>query len=77
MVYIVYMRNENNNETKGTKMAKTENNQTAQEVNEVFDALTGESYYGQNMRMNMYNLTDEEMAVLRNFAELCRMKRHG
>ena len=74
------MRNEENNknetQTKGTGMATgTKIERTAQEVNETFDALTGESYYGMNMRMQMYNLSDEEFQVLRNFAEICRLKR--
>jgi hypothetical protein len=56
---------------------ETKNKQTAEEVNEVFDALTGESYFGTNMRMVMYNLCDADMAVLRGFAEICRMKRGG
>jgi hypothetical protein len=45
------------------------------DVNETFDAITGESFYGMNMKKNMMKMTEEELAVLRNLANLCKITR--
>ena len=43
--------------------------QSSEEVSEVFDAITGESFFGINMRLNMMLMSDEELDVLRSLAD--------